>query len=164
LQYSELTDLMQRISFSVWGLILITVVLFYIRKTVTSRKPVTMQPTWGCGYTAASPSMQYTANSFVRSYTKLIKPLIIMNKTRDEIPDIIPAPILAETHYHDKIETGLIDWPVRNLKGFLRRFKILQNGSVQFYVLYGVVFIAISIAIPLIIFAGQYLIQLLKQL
>jgi len=70
----------------------------------------------------------------------------------------------TETHFHDKIEIGLIDWFVRNLKGFLGRFKFLQNGSVQFYVLYGVVFIGISIAIPVFLNAIQYLAKILKQL
>jgi hypothetical protein len=53
---------------------------------------------------------------------------------------------------------------VKNLKGFLGRFRFLQNGSVQFYVLYGVVFIAISIAVPGIIGFMQYLLSLIKQL
>ncbi len=87
-----------------------------------------------------------------------------MKKTEDEIREIVPRPMHTETHFQDKIETGLVDWPVRNLKAFLGRFKFLQNGSVQFYVLYGVVFIGISIAIPLIINAIQYLTQLLKQI
>jgi len=87
-----------------------------------------------------------------------------MNKIKDEVGDIIPQPIHTETHFHDKIEVGLVDWPVRNLKGFLGKFKFLQNGSVQFYVLYGVVFIGISITIPLIIDAIRYLVLILKQL
>jgi hypothetical protein len=62
------------------------------------------------------------------------------------------------------LEAGLIDWPVKNLRRFLGRFRFLQNGSVQFYVLYGVVFIAISIAIPGIIRFIQYLTLLIKQL
>ena len=87
-----------------------------------------------------------------------------MKKEKDEIRDIIPHPLTTETHFHDKIETGMVDWPVRNLKGFLGKFKFLQNGSVQFYVLYGVVFIGISIAIPLLFNAIKFFAQLLKQL
>jgi hydrogenase-4 component B len=155
---------MQQISISVWVLILLVVVLFLIRKAVTATKTITKGSTWGCGYTVASPSMQYTASSFVRSYAKIIKPLVLTNKNKDEIRDIIPSPMEAETHFHDKLEAGLIDWPVKNLKRFLGRFRFLQNGSVQFYVLYGVVFIAISITIPGIIKFIQYLTLLIKQL
>ena len=163
-EYGELTLLMQRISLSVWGLVLLILVLWLIRKAVTRRSISTISPTWGCGYETSSPKLQYTASSFVRSYAKLIKPLVVMNKTKDEVGDIIPQRIHTETHFHDKIEVGLVDWPVRNLKGFLGKFKFLQNGSVQFYVLYGVVFIGISITIPLIIDAIRYLVLILKQL
>ncbi len=162
--YAHLTGLMQHVSISIWILILLITVLFFVRKAVTSRKVNTKGSTWGCGYTVASPALQYTASSFVRSYAKLIKPLLLTNKSKDEIREIIPPPIRTETHFHDKLEAGLIDWPVKNLRRFLGRFRFLQNGSVQFYVLYGVVFIAISIAVPGIIRFIQYLILLIKQL
>jgi hydrogenase-4 component B len=163
-EYGELSRLMQQISLSVWGMVILIIVLLLIRKAITRRQISMLGPTWGCGYETTSPKLQYTASSFVRSYAKLIKPLVVMNKTKDEVGDIFPRPIHTETHFHDKIEVGLVDWPVRNLKGFLRKFNFLQNGSVQFYVLYGVVFIGISITIPLIIDAIRYLFHILKQL
>jgi len=162
--YAHLTELMQSVSISIWVLILLVVVLFFIRRMVTAPRIITKGSTWGCGYTVASPSMQYTASSFVRSYAKIIKPLVLTNKNKDEIMNIIPSSMEAETHFHDKLEAGLIDWPVKNLKRFLGTFRFLQNGSVQFYVLYGVVFIAISITIPGIIKFIQYLTLLIKQL
>ncbi len=162
--YGHLVEIMQQVSISIWSLILIVVVIFFIRKAVTAPKVITRGITWGCGYTVASPSMQYTASSFVRSYAKIIKPMVLTNKSKDEIMDIIPVPLETETHFHDKLEAGLIDWPVKTWRRFLGRFRFLQNGSVQFYVLYGVVFIAISIAIPAIIGFIQYLTSLIKQL
>ncbi len=162
--YLSLTGIMQHVSISIWILILLVVALLFIRKAVTASKVIKTGSTWGCGYTVASPALQYTAGSFVRSYAKIIKPLVLTNKSRDEIKDIIPSPLQTETHFHDKLEAGLIDWPVKNLRGFLGRFRFLQNGSVQFYVLYGVVFIAISIAVPGIIRFIEYMILLIKQL
>jgi hydrogenase-4 component B len=162
--YTELTLLMQRISLSVWGLVFLILVLFLIRKAVTRHRTSEISPTWGCGYATDSPKLQYTASSFVRSYVKIIKPLLVMKKTKEEVGNLIPQPVHIETHFHDRIETGLVDWPARNLRSFLGKFKFLQNGSVQFYVLYGVVFIGISITIPLIIDAIQYIARLLKQL
>jgi formate hydrogenlyase subunit 3/multisubunit Na+/H+ antiporter MnhD subunit len=162
--HSDLVGLMQKISLAAAGMILLSLSLFLIRKAVTQRIDPVFGPTWGCGYKTDSPRLQYTASSFVRPYANLIKPWIVMSKTQDEIKNIFPKSMHTESHFHDKIERGLIDWPVRNLRGFLGKFKFLQNGSVQFYVLYGVVFIAISIAIPLVIRAIQYLSQLIKQL
>jgi hydrogenase-4 component B len=162
--YAGLVTLMQKISLAVWCFIALTGVLFALRYLVTKNREKLVSPTWGCGYQTDSPKIQYTASSFVRSYAKIIKPLVIMNKSKDEVSEIIPGPMQTETHFFDKVEKNLVDWPVRNLKGFLGKFKFLQNGSVQFYVLYGVVFIAISITIPLIIDAIRYLTLILKQL
>jgi hydrogenase-4 component B len=159
-EYLNLTTLMQNISIGVTGMILFIIILFLIRRKVTQRYASETRPTWNCGYNSASPRLQYTASSFVRTYARIIKPLIITTKANDEIKEIIPEPLHIETHFYDKMEKGLVDWPIRNLKGFLGRFKFLQNGSVQFYVLYGVVFIGIGITIPLIIKAVQYIIQL----
>lgn len=159
-EYMNLTALMQNISIGVAGMILMVTLLFLIRRKVTRGYAPETGPTWNCGYNSGSPRLQYTASSFVRTYTKIIKPLIITTKTNDEIKEIIPHPLHVETHFYDKMEKGLVDWPVRNLKAFLNKFKFLQNGSVQFYVLYGVVFIGIGIVIPLIIKAVQYIIQL----
>lgn len=161
---SDTTLLMQHISLALWGLILLTAVLFAVRKAVTRKASVTQAETWDCGYGMSSPRLQYTASSFARSYAKLIRPLIETRKSQDEPGDIIPRPIVSETHFYDKMEIKLIDIPVRNLKGLLGKFKFLQNGSVQFYVLYGVVFIGIAIAIPLIISGVQQLFEILKQM
>jgi hydrogenase-4 component B len=156
--------LMQRVSISAWALAGLILLIFLLRNAVLSRRLVTSGPTWGCGYDIASPKLQYTASSFVGAYSKIIKPVVEIRKTDVTICDIVPGPIHSESHFHDKLETGLIDRPTRSLRGFLGRFKFLQNGSVQFYVLYGVVFIAISILIPMIIDALRSLFLILKQL
>ena len=163
-EYTGLVSLMQHISMAVLGLVMIVLLLFLIRKAVLRRHDHVTGPSWGCAYQPVSPRLQYTASSFVRPYARLIKPWILMSGSKDEVHSIVPQPLQVETHFYDKMESGLVDWPVRNLRGFLGKFKFLQNGSVQFYVLYGVVFIGISIAIPLILNAIQYISQLLKQL
>ena len=47
-------------------------------------------PTWGCGYSPADSKLQYTANSFVRSYSKLAKPLLDIEKKEVEIAEVFP--------------------------------------------------------------------------
>ena len=83
---------MQHVSISVWVLILLVAgPVSYPEGSDRAQKSSHREATWGCGYTVASPSLQYTASSFVRSYAKLIKPLVLTNKNKDEIMDIIPA-------------------------------------------------------------------------
>jgi formate hydrogenlyase subunit 3/multisubunit Na+/H+ antiporter MnhD subunit len=156
--------LMKHISLAAWALILLIVSVYLMRKVLSRYNPPLTGPTWGCGYEGSGHGLQYTASSFVRPYVKLIKPLIVIKKSEEEITTIIPNQVRSESHFYDKLEKGLVDWPTRNLRGFLGKFKFLQNGSVQFYVLYGVVFICISIAIPFIIDAIKSLVSILKQL
>jgi hydrogenase-4 component B len=162
-EYSGLITLMQNISLTAW-VFLVIVVLITVARKVFQNKTKSTQATWGCAYKTNSPKLQYTATSFVRPYVKIIKPILFIKKSDAEITQIIPEKIYSESHFYDKIENTLVDWPTRNLRGFLGKFKFLQNGSVQFYVLYGVVFIGICIAIPLIINGLIYLTDILKQL
>ncbi|MNS95352.1 hypothetical protein D3C72_1296080 [compost metagenome] len=87
-----------------------------------------------------------------------------MNKKEGEIKGVFPNVIHSETHPYDKIEMALIDIPLLYIKGFIGRFKFLQNGNPQFYILYGVLFIFIIITLPLLANAIVYLIELIKQI
>jgi len=160
----ELIGTLQSISLATIVLILLSLFIFWIKKTATKSVEVQIVPTWGCGYVAPTARLQYTANSFVRSFRKLIHPLLRMNKKEGEIKAVFPKPIHSETHPYDKIETIFIDIPLLYLKDFIGRFKFLQNGNPQFYILYGVLFIFIIITFPLITNAIVYLIELIKQI
>lgn len=154
----------QHISLCAWALIVITIAIYLLRHFVQKRVPAATGPTWGCGYVSATPKLQYTASSFVKPYVNIVKPLVEIKKTPVTITEIIPDKAHYESHFYDKLEAGLIDRPTRTLRGFLGRFKFLQNGSVQFYVLYGVVFIAICIVIPLIIDAIKSIVLIINKL
>jgi hypothetical protein len=100
----------------------------------------------------------------VRSSRKLIRPLLMMNKSEGEIRDVFPIPVHSNTHPYDKMEAIFIDRPLKFMKRFMGQFNFLQNGSEQFYILYGVTFIIIVIIIPTLIHAVTYLINLFKQI
>lgn len=161
---TEFIPLLRNISFSACGFILLTAMILWIRKIAVASKNNSTAPTWGCGYGVASPKFQYTANSFVRSYRKLAKPLLMMNKKENDMEGVFPNPVSSVTHPYDKMEAILIDIPVKYLKGFMERFRFLQNGSPQFYVLYGVIFIFIVIATPIFFDVLRYIIELFKQI
>lgn len=145
----------QSVSIAVWCFILLTAFIFWVRKIAAS-KFISTSPTWGCGYVAPNAKLQYTANSFVRSYRKLVKPLIMMNKKENELKGVFPNPVHSVTHPYDKFEAVFIDIPLKYIKGFIGRFRFLQNGNPQFYILYGMIFILLVITIPLIVEALNY--------
>ncbi|HVB03788.1 MAG TPA: proton-conducting transporter membrane subunit [Chitinophagaceae bacterium] len=155
---AEVVGTMQTIGLSGAGFLLLCVLIFLAKKRITSGKSPKISPTWACGYSAPTPRLQYTGSSFVRTYRKLISPLLMMNKSEGNISEVFPRPIHSHTNPYDKLEAGLIDAPVRFLRKFMNLFDFLQNGSEQAYILYGVVFIIAVVSIPVIISAVIYLI------
>ena len=82
--------------------------------------------------TRRTPRLQYTANSFVRSFRKLIRPLLIMNKEEDVIDGVFPRSIHSETRPYDKLEALLVDKPTTYIRGIMGRFSFVQNGAYNF--------------------------------
>jgi len=133
-----------------WILILLILVLFVIRKLVLQKKSITISTTWNCGYIAPTAKIQYTASSFVKTYSKLLGMVFLIFKKEKEVEGVFPVAAHLETHPYDKIEKWFIDYPINNFKSFMSRFLFFQNGKLQFYILYGIIFIITVISIPLI--------------
>jgi hydrogenase-4 component B len=144
-------DSLKMINWLFFGFILFVLILLGLRKYLDRNKLVETGPTWGCGYTPASGKLQYTANSYVRSYTKLAKPILDIEKKEVEIGEVFPSEKHYETYSYDKIERLLIDSPIKLLNRFTDMFLFLQNGQLQRYILYGIIFITAVICLPMII-------------
>ncbi|MBI4931216.1 MAG: hypothetical protein HY841_10675 [Bacteroidetes bacterium] len=144
------------------GFILLCGLIFFLRSRITLNKRQTISPTWGCGYVGDAGKMQYTANSFIRSYRKLVKPIISLHKKETEVVGIFPHTASYETHPQDKLEEKFIDRIIFLLKKFLERFSFLQSGNAQHYILYGVIFILLVIFFPFISDAFNSLLSFLK--
>ncbi|MBK5193000.1 MAG: hypothetical protein JJE07_07270 [Flavobacteriaceae bacterium] len=163
-QSVQISGTMQAIGFSAAGFIVLGLLIFIIRKAVTAQKPKLISATWGCGYTGETKKMQYTASSFIRSYRKLAEPVLSVRKKKIEIDGIFPVSGWHETHPYDKIEKWFIDLPWRRLKFFFGKFRFLQNGNVQFYVLYGTIFITLILIFPVLYEAFKKIIYFLNQI
>ncbi|HPG74017.1 MAG TPA: proton-conducting transporter membrane subunit, partial [Bacteroidales bacterium] len=125
------------------GIFLILVVaLLVLRHVVLRHRLVRTGPTWGCGYTAATPRLQYTASSWADSYFKLAKPLLRTKVHNADIAEdeIFPVTKSYETHPEDAIKTEIIDAPVNRFLELLKKIAIMQTGQIQHYVLYAFVF------------------------
>jgi len=139
------------IGFYSLGFIILAGLVYFIRTRLSKNQSI-IDSTWGCGYVGTTDKMQYTASSFVRTYRKLAEPLIHFNKHQISVEGVFPGKAAHQTHAIDKCEIYLIDKPIRNLRHFLNRFSFLQNGRLQIYILYGMIYIALLIAIPAVIY------------
>jgi len=144
-------DSLQTISWLFFGLILFVIAILGLKKYVSRKRIIESGPTWGCGYENASGKVQYTAGSYVRSYAKLAKPLLDIEKNEVEISEVFPTEKHYETDPYDRIERIFIDAPLKLINKITDQFRFLQNGRLQMYILYGIIFIATVICLPLII-------------
>ena len=157
-------DAVQTIGWASAGFIALIAVLFAIRKIATRKQESTIAPTWGCGYVAPTPKIQYTASSYARSYSKLFSNFLLIEKKEKTVTGIFPSKAEFKTHPYDRIEKWLIDKPIKLYKSFLNWFLFLNNGKLQISILYGIIFIISVICIPLFYNEILLFIEFLKQL
>lgn len=143
---------------------LLVVALWILRRWVSRNKLVEIGPTWGCAYPTSSAKLQYTANSFARSYSKLAKPMLDIGKKEIAITEVFPSKKHYETHTYDKLERYFIDKLIKLIKVVTGWFLFLQNGRLQRYILYGILFISGVIVIPIIIEKIMMLLHFLNNL
>jgi hydrogenase-4 component B len=136
------------------SLILIGIIalLLIIRSKAFSKKVVVVTPTWGCGYVAPTPAMQYTGKSFSKSLAKLFGFITIENKKYEELKtiSIFPSPRTYASFYLEFFETRLFDPVIKQFLRFLNYFSFIHNGKIQLYVLYGLIFMVILIVLSFI--------------
>jgi len=155
LPYSDSTVLSGAADLSSVGLaslafILLIGLIYAAKSRHNTKRDVAEGPTWGCGYTEGTPRIQYTATSFVKTYSQLFS-FILGNKSEKELPaGIFPKSGHFESESFDKLEDSLIDKPLRAYRSITDRFSFLQNGRMQFYILYGVIFIILTIILSAI--------------
>ncbi|HBB93729.1 MAG: hypothetical protein A2X22_07505 [Bacteroidetes bacterium GWF2_49_14] len=157
-------DALRPITWAMWVLIGITSIVYLGKRILMRKQKAALYSTWGCGYVAPTPKMQYTASSYMRGYSKLNKPTLLFYKHEKEVDQIFPTEGHYESHAYDKIEKWLIDKPISGIKAFLGIFRFIQNGRLQSYLLYGVMFILLVIFIPMIYSGLDALFDFLKHL
>ena len=132
-------------SISLYSLLFIGVILAFwgIRGLVLRGRTQIVGPTWGCGYTAGTSKIQYTGKSYSKSLSKMFNFLVIERKQYDELKagEIFPENKKYTSHYHDFFEFHFIQTITNQLVYSANYFKFIQNGRIQSYVLYGIVFI-----------------------
>ena len=164
--YIQLENLLDNLTYVGWyslGFIALTAVLYGIRLLIVSGREDLEDNTWGCGYTGDASKMQYTASSFVRTYRKLAEPALLIRKEKQEATGLYPVTINQVTHPGDKLEKWLIDKPLRFVRKVLNSFAFLQNGKIQAYILYGIIFVGLAILLPTVVAKIDVLIHFLNQ-
>lgn len=97
--------------------------------------------TWGCGFTAPTPRIQYTSSSFAEMLVGLFRWALRPRIHRPHIAAILPQP----TDFHSHVPDPVLDEVVLPTFGFsawlFSWFRVFQQGRIQAYLLY--IFVAL---------------------
>jgi hydrogenase-4 component B len=93
-------------------------------------------PTWGCGYVAPTPRMQYTSSSFAQMLVWLFAWALRPRTHRPEKLGLFPRP----ADFHSDVPEVVLDEAVlpafRSGAWLLSWLRVFQRGSIQTYLLY----------------------------
>jgi len=116
--------------------LLLLLTAFYLSRLRSSS--CTTDATWGCGYPAPTPRMQYSASSFADGLVGLLAPLLRPYGHRPVLPQQELAP--ASSRFSSHVPEVVLDlWLLpllRRLEQYSSFLRQLQHGQLHLYLLY----------------------------
>jgi len=106
------------------------------RRRLLARRRVVSAPTWDCGYAAPTTRMQYTASSYAQPLTRLLGLSGRMCRDVTTPVGLFPKEAHLRTTTPDPVQDGIYAPVFAAIGRFLLRFRPLQGGMIQLYVLY----------------------------
>ncbi|HOL31057.1 MAG TPA: proton-conducting transporter membrane subunit [Anaerohalosphaeraceae bacterium] len=104
------------------------------------------EQTWGCGFAAPTPRMQYTGSSFAQPIVDMFRAVLGSRRKVVRITEFFPRQAEFETHTPDVSSEYLYRPIFKWVDWFIGKMRWVQYGIVQVYVLY----IALTLMILLI--------------
>lgn len=101
--------------------------------------------TWGCGYNKTIPTVQYTASSYVNPFVTTLKPLFKRVAHIKKPKELFPKDAYYKQEIEDIEEAYIVEPIVKFDEKLLAKFERIQNGNIQQYILFGLVFLILSI-------------------
>jgi hydrogenase-4 component B len=131
---------------------LLLVLVFTVRFLLLRKRKNKTYKTWSCGYVGPIPKAQYTGRSYARTFGNLLGFVLIERKNFDKISKALLYPTSRKfsSYYFDVLEKYLVMPITKRVSFILNYFQFIQNGKIQSYVIYGLIFI-------LIVFIGTVL-------
>lgn len=135
-----ITNAINTIAIVSLGLVLISASIWILRKR--SVRYSAQGCTWGCGYISPSSKLQYTGKSFTKPLGKVFNFILLERKYYAEIEkgEIFPKKRSYKSHYNDYFEFNFIKPSLKRILFGSNYLGFLQNGRMQWYVLYGIIF------------------------
>ena len=101
--------------------------------------------TWGCGYNKPNSHMQYTPSSYDNLFVSTLKPLFKRISHIKKPKDLFPKEAYFELEIEDIEEAYIVEPIIKLDEKILSKFERIQNGNMQQYILFGLLFLIVSI-------------------
>ena len=108
-------------------------------------KQHTCNTTWGCGYDRPNSHMQYTPSSFDNLFVSTLKPLFKRVSHIKKPKDLFPKEAYFELEIEDIEEAYIVEPIIKLDEKILAKFERIQNGNMQQYILFGLIFLVLAI-------------------
>lgn len=119
-------------------------VVFLIKKLLTRNSEEYV--TWSCGYDKGNNHIQYTASSYVSPFTSILTPLFKKIFDVKKPKGLFPKDAHYSSSVEDVEEAYIINPVLKFDEKFLSKFERLQDGNIQHYILYGLIFLILVLA------------------
>jgi NADH:ubiquinone oxidoreductase subunit 5 (subunit L)/multisubunit Na+/H+ antiporter MnhA subunit len=111
------------------------------------RRGAVSGPTWGCGYPAPTPRIQYTGRSFAEIVAERVLPRFLRPKGRRKAPTgLFPSEGEYASDCADPINRRLYEPFFTRWAARFARLRILQQGKVHVYLLYILCTVVLALA------------------
>lgn len=141
--FESVIAIMQSLSFMFCIFMLVVIAVLVIRMLINRRYEE--HCTWGCGYNRANNHMQYTASSYANLFVSTLKPLFKRVSHVKKPKEFFPKDAYYELEIEDIEEAYIVKPLLKWDEKLLTKFERIQNGNIQQYILFGLIFLVAAI-------------------
>ena len=140
---TSLAEITTVISLLFFVFLVIVIAVCVARIILNNRKRV--HTTWGCGYNKPNNRMQYTASSYADLFISTLKPMFKRVEHIKKPKELFPKEAYYDVEIEDIEEAYIVKPLIKLDEKILTKFERIQNGNMQQYILFGLVFLLLAI-------------------
>jgi len=123
--------------------LIISAILILLKRIAVKFLPIEKTQTWGCGYSAPTSRMQYTASSFAEPLLRIFRNVLGFNVKGKKPEGYFPKEQKMSSCLLEASEDFIFRPIFRFIEFLSAKLKIIQNGYTQLYLLYIFIFLLV---------------------
>lgn len=138
-EFMQVLWILTFVSVVVFAFFIFVLILLLLKKVISHKSDEYV--TWGCGYDKGNNHIQYTASSYASPFTSILTPLFKKIFDVKKPKGLFPQDAHYNSEVEDVEEAYIINPVLKFDEKFLSKFERLQDGNIQHYILYGLIFL-----------------------